>query len=161
MPLTDEEELAELLRQCEVPDEITLDPQDPSQENFLAALKRYRGLRDTADQINKAKKAVDAQLDNLEAALIPVFEARGVKSIRVEGVGLVSTASNLKPIVQDQARWLAWIEEQGEGGMIKREVPFMRAKAFLSERKDQGLALPPVEIVELVQGKTLKLARGK
>jgi hypothetical protein len=135
---------------------------DASSDNdFYAALQDYADLRAKLEKVSKVKNDLEKAIENMAQALVPVFEARRLKSIRLAGVGLISTAANNNPKVVDTDKLFAWLESQGEDGIIKRQVNYMTLKGFLNRRADDGLALPPEDVCELTSGRILKLTREK
>lgn len=157
--MTEQEELDALMT-AEVNIEApVIDPSSDS--DFYRALQEYADLRAKADRLNKLKSDTEKALENMCQSLIPVFESRRLTSIKVGGIGTISTAANNNPKVVDQDKLYSWLESLGEDGLIKRNVNYMSLKGFLNRRLDDGLGLPPEDVCEITSGRILKLTRAK
>jgi hypothetical protein len=132
-----------------------------SDDDFYKALQDYADMRAKLERLSKVKNDLEKAIENMSLALVPVFESRRLKSIRLQGIGLISTAANNNPKVVDQDKLFAWLEAQGEEGLIKRNVNYMSLRGFLNRRVDDGLPIPPEDVCEITSGRILKLSREK
>lgn len=132
-----------------------------SEDGLREQLTRWANLRALEEKVSRLKKDLEAEIDKIADAVTPVMEAKGIKSIRLAGVGLIGTASDNKPRVVDDSLLFAWLTNRGEDGIIKRSVNYMTLKSFINQRLDDGKEVPPADVVELTPRTTLRLTREK
>ena len=157
--MTEAEELEALLAAEVNTDPVVIDPN--SNDEFHKALVLWANLRDRFDRVKKVKADLEIAVDNMAQALADAFETRKMTSITVKGIGKISTAANNNPNVLDQDRFFQWLRKVGEEGIIKRTAHYLTVKSLLNQRLDDGKSIPPTEVVELTQRRTLKLSREK
>lgn len=105
----------------------------------------YVRLREAKDGYDRMMKDAQKEFDYVRKVAIPnKLEEMGIDSVKVTGVGRVSTRVDLyagvKPGMQEEA--YKWLEENGHGDLIKDFVHYSTLKAFLKEQLGDGEEIP-------------------
>lgn len=130
-------------------------------DDLVRTAREYGETRDLLDRVSKYKDDLKEKCENFMRVLVPAMESAGIKSINIEGLGRVGTASDNTPKVVDDDLLHEWLYQQGEEGLIKRSVNYMTLKGFLNRRQDEGLPMPPADVCEVTRGRTLRFTRLK
>ena len=88
-----------------------------------AIIRHFDWLREINEQIKIARKSLEIVEDRLSHSEIPdAFKAVGVKTMTVDGVGRVSIGRRWACSMVDKDRGMAWLRENGDGGLIIETV---------------------------------------
>ena len=102
-------------------------------------------VKDTIDEKEEELKALKATRDKLELFDLPqLLENAEIESVKFEGIGTVYTQTKPKVSVlaQDKPAFFDWLEGNGHGDIIKRDVHYQTLNVWAKEILEQGLPTP-------------------
>ena len=103
----------------------------------LANIKaRKKEIADEEKDLNKEKEEVEAEIAML-------MLNSGLDKVSYPGIGSASPSLNHFPKITDEQAFFDYLEETGQGGMVKRVVPHQTLRAWF---KDQVFDRPVKEI---------------
>ncbi len=105
-------------------------------------LKQLYALRVEKDEIEAEKTAVQEKIDALEVEIVDGFEARQIKSMKLEGLGNFVMAVTTGPKVVDQPLFRDWMEENGYPIDMVLAFNDKKFKGFYRELMDNNKPLP-------------------
>ena len=85
-------------------------------DDLVRTAREYGETRDLLDRVSKYKDDLKEKCENFMRVLVPAMESAGIKSINIEGLGRVGTASDNTPKVVDDDLLHEWLYQQGETG---------------------------------------------
>lgn len=108
-------------------------------------IEKYVKLRDSRLELDRASKQVKENEELLELELWTLMESLKIKSVNVEGIGLVQRTYRNNPYVTEFKEFRDWVLEMGFDDLIKEEAKRQRLRDFISARIKAGLAdaIPP------------------
>jgi len=143
----------------EVEEEAPLDV-DPTNEPALHAdLVALKAAKTKKSQLELDLKVCNKELETLRLRITTVFEARGITNMRVTGVGMVYSKEDLYCTVVDNEGLNKWLADRGEDALIKHAVNPQTLKAYLKERREGGLDLPPEAVIKIYEQKNVALRK--
>jgi len=97
--------------------------------------RQYRELRAKKEFQADVLKAISADLSTSESELLEAMVEEGVNSLRIDGVGLLSmkVTNYLSVNVANKPAFFEYLQESGNGGLLKLDVNPKTLTAFLSE----------------------------
>jgi hypothetical protein len=102
-------------------------------------------LKRAEDEANASLKDIKRQIEDIQKREIPeLFEAQGVSSAKVAGVGTIYLQDKVFAYVKadDQDRFKAWLRDNGHGDLIKETVHAATLTAWAKEQLEQAKSLP-------------------
>lgn len=132
---------------------------DTSDDNLGKLLVDFRTHRDEKDRLESLTRDENKLLDELETMILRIMEARGLTSLRKEGVGLISVVPNPWPKVLEFDKMVAWLTENGHDGIAKMNINAQTLRSWVKEMKENGTELPPPDVMEDKAGTALRLRR--
>lgn len=107
-------------------------------QNLLDKAKEFRALKDEYEEKNKALKELGDKWDEVEKELIQLMLDDCINSIDVDGVGKVSlaTTSYLSVNAANKPQFFDYLQESGNGGLLKLDVHPKTLTSFLGEHRD-------------------------
>jgi hypothetical protein len=132
---------------------------DTSDDNLGKLLVDFRTHRDEKDRLEALTRDENKLLDELETMILRIMEARGLTSLRKEGVGLISVVPNPWPKVLEFDKMVAWLTEHGHDGIAKMNINAQTLRSWVKEMKENGAELPPPDVMEDKAGTALRLRR--
>jgi hypothetical protein len=95
--------------------------------------------------LSAEKKVLQAEHDLLRLTIIPEkMDEDGMTSINIKGVGRlgVTLDAYVTVLVENRGQFYAWLEESGNGGLIKPYAQPATIKAFIKEQVKNGEDIP-------------------
>ena len=135
-----------------------------TQDNPAELVRHYADLREWAVFLRDAV----AQLSKMEQAMsyeiIPLaFDRAGIKNIKVIGYGLVSLTRRWACSILEGKKeaGLAYLRDQGQGGMIIETVPAPTLTAWAHAVTDETGVEPPPDIFKTSVTRSVSLRKSK
>lgn len=96
-------------------------------------------LRVELDKAKAAAEKLQEQYDMMAPAVSQQMLAKGIKNIKLKnGIMIIAVVKNNYYVLSDKKEdFLEKIVEVGEGGMIKKDIPFMTIQSFFKNLSEQ------------------------
>ncbi len=104
-----------------------------------------RAVKNVLDEKAASKTETQKLYDFLTITLVPeMMEEQGVETLKVADVGRLQTKADIRCQLPADNKQLMyqWLRDNGNGALIKDEVPSGTLKAFIKERIKEGLGYP-------------------
>jgi len=114
-------------------------------KSILELAQAQVDVKAAIDRLAADKTVLQKEFDHLRLHRIPEqMENEGIESVKLEGIGRLSTQGNLYAgIMKDKKEEAyAWLEYHGHGDLIKGTLNASSLKAFLKECMRNGEAFP-------------------
>lgn len=97
--------------------------------------KQFKELKRQHAEISNDLKVIATEWTEVENSLIEAMVEEGVKSVNLDGVGMftVRTTNFLSVTADKKAGFFEYLQESGNGGLLKLDVHPATLKSFLSE----------------------------
>lgn len=108
----------------------------------LDKLKTMRSLRVARADLDKRSKALQEEIDLINAEVTEYFEATGQQSINIDGYGMFYLTREIYPNIEDRGAVEAWLAAKGELDTVKM-FNSNKFKALYKEWVENNEELPP------------------
>jgi len=125
-------------------DEFDIKYGDMDLKELAAAQARVKG---EVDHYAGIKSALQAEFDALRKRLVPnKMESMGIESVRIEGVGTLSLATDAycSTPADERQNLKDWLRANEAGDLIAETVNASTLKAFIKEQTLEGNEIPPM-----------------
>lgn len=156
-PFGSENELEQFLGGIETEVPMVLETEKELQDT----LNRLANLRERKDELSKELKAINKELEIVEATAEVTFDARGIGKLGLEGVGLFYTSTKFYSAQHDKTKLVEFFDSIGEGALAPRTVHPSRLTSWWRETMERGGALPPVEVASAYEKREIRFRREK
>lgn len=121
--------------------------------------KTLHSLRESHAEASDALKEIAAKRDDAESALIDAMVEEGVKSISVQGLGLFTftTKNYLSVNAANKPQFYAYLQESGNGDLLRLDVNPKTLTAFLREHLDGLIAQKEQDGLDSVTAREVSL----
>jgi septal ring factor EnvC (AmiA/AmiB activator) len=102
-----------------------------SQARALANKKiKKRELEEELKQVNK-------EIEKLELALAEIMSEHALSNFTIDELGQFILAIRTFPTILNEEKFFAWLEAQGDSGLIKRTVHPQTLRAYFGEKQKE------------------------
>lgn len=131
-------------------------------KDHVTLIRHYAELDDGIEKIKEARKALDAIDEKLSREYVPdALRLVGVKSTKIEGVGLVSISHRWSCSILDKALAFAWLRKNNHGGLIQETVASQTLAAFAKDESETSGRDLPEELFKVGRMAYTSLRRTK
>jgi hypothetical protein len=132
--------------------------------------RRVAMLKELKSHYEVIAEKIGSEINKLGVELYEQFADDELKSMRIgpEHDGriifndhrerIIKPELKYKPTVKDQVKFFSWLRKEKYGEIIKESVHPKTLESFVTERKTQNLALPPVDTLTIYDFKTVKVS---
>lgn len=113
-------------------------------KNMLELADRYRELRAEKDALNARSKAVNADIEKVEAELVEAMLNEEMQKFDRNGqLFYLSTRTYASPVAQRAEELHRWLKNNGYEDLVKETVNANTLSAFVREQLKEAEQLPP------------------
>jgi hypothetical protein len=132
-------------------------------DSTATTVRAYQAARDEVTRIDATLKAAKERLARCEEAVLSVFEAQGVASVKCDG-RLVYLARQVwaRPARGREPDLVVALLEVGEDALVERRVGTQRLSAWWREREEEAYDVPESvkALVEVSEGFVVRMKKG-
>lgn len=131
----------------------------------LAHLKelaqRYRSLDEALDELAIKKKDLNAEQEQVEAAILLVMETAEVTRVDLGDAAVIVRAGTYPAIVGDKDLVTKWLDEHGAQDVTPRKLSVKLLKEYLELCLEQDKPLPPDHLIHVKPHRELCIRKLK
>jgi hypothetical protein len=127
-------------------------------------VRHYADLREQAESLRDAVSFLSKMEQAMSYEFIPLaFDRAGIQNVRVTGYGLVGLTRRWSCTILEGKKedGLAYLRDQGQGGMIIETVPAPTLTAWAHAVTDETGIEPPPDIFKTSVVRSVSLRRSK
>jgi hypothetical protein len=142
--------------------------------NETVLAKQLAVLTEQKEQLNERLKIVNKLITQTGQQLYTCFVESGLQNLRISGMEddkkifldgkdrIITPSVINRPAVtaKNSEDFLAWMEKEGFGSLIKRSIAPQTLKAWVDERTEANLPLPPETLMTVFHEETAKITRA-
>ena len=99
-------------------------------------------LRSSKERLEEELKQVNQQLEKESLYCARWMTDHGIRSVKLEGVGLCEYGQSIYPKVVDEVALHTALRELGAESLLKLTIHYQSLRGFVKERLEQNLPLP-------------------
>lgn len=111
-------------------------------KKLLNLLAQLQDAQEERKRLEQQDKALSKDIEELQKKLVPAFEADGMQSINLDGVGTFYLEAQTFPKVEDNPLMLKWFRNHKMASLIKETVNWQTLRGEANSRLKDNLPLP-------------------
>lgn len=111
-------------------------------KKLLNLLAQLQDAQEERKRLEQQDKALSKDIEELQKKLVPAFEADGMQSINLDGVGTFYLEAQTFPKVEDNPLMLKWFRNHKMASLIKETVNWQTLRGEVNSRLKDNLPLP-------------------